>query len=138
MRNRAVHPPNIPAHEHPDIEDNNLDESGNEDNADEAEDDESSTQRARRYSRTPRDSEPKSTTMKYYPPCWQAVLEIAKNNMRKHVALVNAFPRRDRDLKEATLILNNTIAEYQRIEGNVLDPGYFHYFSNFLVVDLLF
>lgn len=76
--------------------------------------------------------------MKYYPPCWQAVLEIAKNNMRKHVALVNAFPRRDRDLKEATLILNNTITEYQRIEGNTLDQGSFHFFYTLLVIDHLF
>ncbi|KAF8802115.1 hypothetical protein BYT27DRAFT_7261232 [Phlegmacium glaucopus] len=52
------------------------------------------------------------------------MLEMAKNNMRRHVALVNAFPRRDRDLKEATLILNNTVTEYQRIEGNDLEPEY--------------
>lgn len=45
--------------------------------------------------------------------------------MKKHVALVNAFPRRDRDLKEATLILKNTITEYQATEGNALDPGWF-------------
>jgi hypothetical protein len=121
-RNRAVRPPNLDipantaAHEHED--DGNL----NESEVDDAEDD---TQRARRFSRTPRDAEPKSTTMKYYPPCWQAMLEIAKSNMRKHVALVNAFPRRDRDLKEATLILKNTITEYERIEGNTLEPGCF-------------
>ena len=53
------------------------------------------------------------------------MLEMAKNNMRKHVALVNAFPQRDRDLKDATLILNNTMTEYLWIEGNILEPGYF-------------
>jgi hypothetical protein len=95
-----------------------------EEEEDEDEDDEASpTQRARRHSKIPFHAEPKATTMKYYPPGWQAVLEIAKNNMRKHVALVNAFPRRDRDLKEATLILNNTVTEYLRIEGNSLEPG---------------
>ncbi|KAF8800223.1 hypothetical protein BYT27DRAFT_7314444 [Phlegmacium glaucopus] len=62
--------------------------------------------------------------MKYYPPGWQTMLEMAKNNMRRHVALINAFPQRDRDLKEATLILNNTVTEYQRIEGNGLEPEY--------------
>jgi hypothetical protein len=61
--------------------------------------------------------------MKYYPSGWQSMLEMAKNNMRKHVALVNAFPRRDTDLKEATLILNNTITEYLQIEGNTLETG---------------
>lgn len=127
MRNHAIRPPNILADEHPtQLED--VDNPDEFDNVDEAEDDESYAQRARRYSKTARDAEPRSTTMRYYPPCWQAVLEIAKNNMRKHVALVNAFPRRDRDLGEATLILNNTITEYQRIEGNTLDQGSFHLF----------
>ena len=134
VRNRAMHPPNIMADEHqPGVDENcegsdmgeNREGSDTGENRDEAEGDEPSTQRARRYSKTPRNAEPKSTTMKYYPPRWQAVLEIAKNNMRKHVALVNAFPRRDRDLKEATLILNNTITEYQRKEGNILELGYF-------------
>ncbi|KAF8808225.1 hypothetical protein BYT27DRAFT_7337869 [Phlegmacium glaucopus] len=86
------------------------------------EDNESSTGRARRYSKTPRDAEPKPITMKYYPPGWQAMLETAKNNMRRHVALVNAFPRRKTDLKQATLILTNTIAEYQMVADNVLEP----------------
>ncbi|KAF8813368.1 hypothetical protein BYT27DRAFT_7250899 [Phlegmacium glaucopus] len=77
-------------------DDNNLNESIREDSvsdeADEDEDDESFGQWAHRYSNTPWDAEPKATTMKYYPPGWQAMLEMAKNNMRKHVALVNAFP----------------------------------------------
>ena len=126
-RNRAMRPPNlnIPANAH------QLEDDGNESAIEEAEEDESSTQRARRFSKTPRDAEPKSTTMKYYPSCWQAVLEIAKNNMRKHVAFVNAFPRRDRDLKEATLILKNAITEYQRTEGNILDPGFFSVFLHY-------
>ncbi|KAF8799595.1 hypothetical protein BYT27DRAFT_7217631, partial [Phlegmacium glaucopus] len=88
------------------------------------EDNESSTGRARRYSKMPRDAEPKPITMKYYPPGWQAMLETVKNNMRRHVALVNAFPRRETDLKQATLILTNTIAEYQMVADNVLEPGY--------------
>lgn len=132
-RNRAMHPPSILVDEHQINVDGNH-ESDSEENPD---DDESSTQRARRYSKTPKNAEPKSTTMKYYPPCWQAMLEIAKNNMRKHVALVNAFPRRDRDLKEATLILNNTITEYQRKEGNILEPGCFVCLFNLLVIDHL-
>lgn len=114
MRNRANNPPNILEEEELDDVDGDV----------EAENDETSTQRASRHSKTPKNAEPKTTTMRYYPPCWKAMLEIAKNNMRRHVVLVNAFPRRDRDLKEATLILNNTITEYLRIEGNTLDPGY--------------
>jgi hypothetical protein len=117
-RNHAMRPPNL------EILANDAAVEGQLEN-DEDEDDESSTQRARRYSKTPRYAEPKATTMKYYPPGWQAMLEMAKNNMRKHVALVNSFPRRDRDLKEATLILNNTVTEYLRIEGNTLEPGFF-------------
>ena len=122
MRNHALRP-NIQAEELPSQPEDldNPDESLNNNEADE-----SSTQRARCYSKTPRDAQPKSTTMKYYPPCWQAMLKIAKNNMRKHIALVNAFPWRDRDLKEATLILKNTIMEYERINGNSLDPGFFN------------
>ena len=118
-RNRATHPPNL----------NNLVNNAafnGQQEIDEDEDEneeEEATERARRHSKRAFDAEPKATTMKYYPPGWQAVLEIAKNNMRKHVALVNAFPRRDRDLKEATLILNNTVIEYLRIEGNSLEPG---------------
>jgi hypothetical protein len=117
--------PNIVADEHL-VQLEDVDNPDEPDNTDEA-----SAQRARRFSKTPRDAVPKSTTMKYYPPCWQAVLEIAKNNMRRHVALVNAFPRRDRDLKEARLILQNTITEYQRTEGNILDPGSSFVFSAF-------
>ena len=133
--NYAMHPPNIPADEDP-IQYDDVENSVKE--HDETED-ELSSQRARRYSKTPRDADPKSTTMKYYPPSWQAVLELAKNNMRKHIALVNAFPRRDRDLKEATLILKNTITEYERIEGNnVLEPGSLFISLNLLVIDHLF
>lgn len=126
-----MNPPKIPADKQT-IRFDDLENSVEED--DEAEDE--SSQRAPRYSKTPRDADPKSTTMKYYPPSWQAVLELAKNNMRKHIALVNAFPRRDRDLKEATLILKNTITGYERIEGNnVLEPGYLFIFLNLLAID---
>lgn len=114
MRNNAMHPPNLDISANDDASDGQLEDD---------EDDKPSTQRARRYSKTPRDVELKATTMKYYPPGWQSMLEMAKNNMRKHVALVNAFPRRDRDLKDATLILNNTITEYLQIEGNTLETG---------------
>ncbi|KAF8800631.1 hypothetical protein BYT27DRAFT_7216909 [Phlegmacium glaucopus] len=110
MCNRPIHPPHPEAlanaaarqsygHQ---LKDDDLE-------ADENEDDDSSTHRACHYSKTPRDAEPKPTTMNYYPPGWQTMLEMVKNNMRRHVALVNAFPQRDRDLKEATLILNNTV-----------------------------
>jgi hypothetical protein len=118
MRNRANHPPDISA------------VGGLDSEEDESENDEPSTQRANRFSKTPKDAEPKATTMRYYPPCWKAMLEMAKNNMRRHVALINAFPRRDRDLKEATLVLNNTITEYLQTEGNSLDPGFFVVFFN--------
>lgn len=123
-RNHAMRPPNILANEHQLEDDDNLNKSDMGDDADEAEGDESSAQRARRHSKTPWNTKPKSTTMKYYPQSWQAMLEIAKNNMRKYVALINAFPQRDRDLKEATLILKNTITEYQR-SGNTLEPGFY-------------
>lgn len=131
MRNHANHPPNILADGHPEDDDR-------VDNPDEVEDDGSFTQRARRYSKTPRDAEPKSTTMKYYPTCWKTMLEIAKNNMRRHVAIINAFPRRDRDLKEATFVLNNTITEYLRIDGNTLDPSYFIIFLNYQLLIICF
>ena len=116
-RNNAVHPPNldIPANDAA-MEDQLEDDKDDED-------EEPFIQRAHRYSKTPRDAEPKATTMRYYPPGWRSMLEMAKNNMRKHIALVNAFPRRDRDLKEATHILNNTITEYLQIEGNTLEEG---------------
>jgi hypothetical protein len=122
-----MRPPNLDMPENDAIHEHQLEDDDNS-NVDEVEDDDSSPKRARRFSKTPRDAEPKSTTMKYYPPSWQAMLEIAKTNMRKHVALVNAFPRRDRDLKDATLILRNAITEYQRIEGNALEPGFFFSF----------
>ena len=92
-RNHAVCPPNITANEHPnqfEDDDSNLGESASV-RGDNTENDEP-TQRAPRYSKTPRDAEAKATTLKYYPPSWQAMLEIAKNNMKKHIALVNAFP----------------------------------------------
>lgn len=125
-RNRPMLPPNL------DIPDAAVTGHGR---LEDEEEDEPSTHRARRYSKTPRDAEPKATTMKYYPPGWRAVLEMAKNNMRKHVALVNAFPQRDRDLKDATLILNNTVTEYLQIEGNTLEPGcFFCFFTYWLLI----
>ena len=57
--------------------------------------------------------------------------------MMKEIHNLNAFPRRDRDLKEATLILKNAITEYQRIEGNVLEPGPFVCFFNWLFINHL-
>lgn len=115
-RNHAVRPLDITANEHPNEDDDiNLGESASV-RGDNTENDEP-TQRAPRYSKTPRDAEAKVTTLKYYLPLasWQAMLKLAKNNMRRHIALVNAFPLWDRDLKEATLILRNTITEYERI-----------------------
>ena len=114
MHNHAMRPPKS---------DIFANDAASEGQLDEDDEDEPPTEWAPRFSRTPRDAEPKATTMKFYPPGWQGMLEIAKNNMRKHVALVNGFPWRDRDLKEATLILNNSITEYLRIEGNTLEPG---------------
>ncbi len=95
-RNHAIRPPNL------DTLVNAVLEGQQENEESDEEEEESSTQRARRHSKTPMGAEPKVTMMKYYPQGWKNMLEMAKNNMRRHVALVNAFPRRDRDLKEAT------------------------------------
>ena len=116
-RNHAMRPPDL------DNLANDAASKGQQEIEEEEEEEESPTLRARRHSKMSMEAEAKATTMRYYPTGWQAVLEIAKNNMRKHVALVNAFPRRDRDLHEATLILNNTVREYLHIEGNSLEPG---------------
>ena len=79
-------------------------------------------QRARRYSKRSSDAAPKPTTMKYYPPGWKAMLNMAKNKMRRHIALINAFPRREMDLKVASLIISNAIEEYKE-EGSILESG---------------
>jgi hypothetical protein len=41
--------------------------------------------------------------------------------MRRHIALVNAFPQRKTDLKVDSLIILNTIEEYKE-ERNILEP----------------
>jgi hypothetical protein len=38
---------------------------------------------------------------------------LAKNNMRRHVALINAFPERDHHLCEAENVLIKTITDYK-------------------------
>jgi hypothetical protein len=70
-------------------------------------------ERARRNSKIPNGTTPKPTTLKYYSKAWQSMLIAAKNNMRRHVALVHAFPERDNHLNEANNILIKTIAEYK-------------------------
>jgi hypothetical protein len=134
-RNRPVNPPQLEnladaaAFQHglrrnqTELGDDNPNNSTNDADQDEDKDEELTTRRARRYSKRSRDAEPKPTTMKYYPPGWQAMLETAKNHMRRYVALVNAFPQRETDLKNATMLLSNAITEYEQIEGNVLEPG---------------
>jgi hypothetical protein len=47
--------------------------------------------------------------------------------MRQHIALINAFPQRETDLKVASLIISNTIEEYKE-EGNILEPGLVSFF----------
>ena len=53
---------------------------GQLENDEDDEDDEPFTQQVCHYSKMPRDAEPKATTMKYYPPGWQSMLKMAKNN----------------------------------------------------------
>jgi hypothetical protein len=123
-RNHATRPPDLANSAN---NANNASQEGQQDSEeDEEEEEEAPKSRARRHSKISLDAEPRPTTMKYYPPGWQVVLEKAKNNMRKHVCLFNAFPRRDRDLKEATLVLNDTIKEHLNVEGNSLEPGMFN------------
>ena len=141
MRNRAMNPPILADKHLSRHEDVKNDDFVRGDNTDEDEDDGSSAQLACRFTKTPRDADPKSTIMKYYPLSWQSVLEMAKNNMRKHIAVVNAFLRRDTDLKDAMLILKNTMTEYERIESNsALEPGnlLFVFLFNLLVIDQFF
>lgn len=88
-----------------DFEDNN-DSDGDGDNT-------GTPARAPRYSKTPKDAAPKPTTLKYYQGAWQTILITAKNKMRRHVALVNAFPERENHLEEATALITKTISEYR-------------------------
>src|ERR1700678_640099 len=133
-RNRPVRPPaldnlanattrqlNQTAFKDPDEDEDENDNDKDNDNEDSDKND-PINQRARRYSKRSRDADPKPTTMKYYPSGWKAMLNIAKNKMRRHVALINAFPRRETDLKVASIIISNTIEEYKE-EGNTLEPG---------------
>ena len=65
------------------------------------------------------------TTLKHYSQTWQPMLVVAKNYMRRHVALINAFPERDNNLNEAGNILIKTITEYR--EEFSLDDSKFFY-----------
>jgi hypothetical protein len=42
-------------------------------------------------------------------------------------SLINAFPQRETDLKVASLIISNTIEEYNE-ERNILEPGLVSFF----------
>jgi hypothetical protein len=53
--------------------------------------------------------------------------KYSENKMRQHIALINAFPQRETDLKVASLIISNTIEEYKE-EGNILEPGLVSFF----------
>ena len=108
-----------------DYDNNRGDCEDDNDNEDDNESDNTGTQgRAPRHSKTPKDATPKPTTMKYYPKPWQCMLITAKNKMRRHVALVNAFPERENHLEEATAIISKTISEYRekgsRLKGESL------------------
>ena len=72
-------------------------------------------------------------TLKYYSKIWQAMLVLVKNNMRRHVALIRAFPKQDSHLSEAETILIKTIAEYK--EDNILDDSKF--FHCYILTDIL-
>jgi hypothetical protein len=135
-RNRPVHPPNMQKLGHAttiqhrvqqavSFNDNNDNgEVANRSDKEEDSEEESSPirERERRHSKVLDGAAPKPTTMKYYSKSWQSVLLIAKNNFRRYVALVHAFPDREKHLKEATHILRDTIAKYTE-EGNELDDG---------------
>lgn len=149
-RNRPVHPPGLDnlakaatrQFNQTAFEDQDEDENENDNDKDNQSDNENSDEngpihrRARRYSKKSRDAAPKPTTMKYYPPGWKAMLNIAKNKMRRHIALINAFPRRETDLKVASLIVSNTIEEYKE-EGNILEPGSVSLNFYLLIIDHL-
>ena len=90
-------------------------------------------ERAHRHSKVLDGAAPKPTTMKYYSNSWQAVLLMAKNNFRRHVALVHAFPEREKHLKEATQILRETIAKYTE-GGNELDNSKCPFFPCVIII----
>lgn len=142
-RNRAVRPPKLanlakaaqlqrrranPASEPTEMDHNGLGDSENEqdssDEADEADDDLPRKQRATRNSKVQPGSQPKATTIAHYAsaPGWKLVLEASKQAWRRHIALVNAFPQRGPDLKFASLIVVNKIAEYEE-QGFDLEQG---------------
>jgi hypothetical protein len=81
-----------------------------------------------------RDAAPKPMTMKYYPPGWKVMLNIVKNKMRQHIALINAFWQRETDIKVASLIILNTIEGYKE-EENIFEPGLVSFFFKLLLVD---
>jgi hypothetical protein len=93
--------------------DNDNNQADFEDDDDIEDDNDNTGTRAPRHSKTSKDAPPKPTTMKFYPQAWQIILVTAKNKMRRHVALVNAFPERENHLEEATAIITKTISEYR-------------------------
>lgn len=135
-RNRPVHPPNMRTlgvasstqrrlQQAASFDDENSSDNDNGQAQSELDEENVTThQRARRNSKIPHGGTiPKPTTLKYYSKPWQSMLMLAKNNMRRHVALVNAFPERDHHLCEAENILIKTITEYK--EEHVLDDSKF-------------
>ena len=62
-------------------------------------------------------------TLKHYSKIWQSMLVLVKNNMRRHVALMHAFPKHNNHLNEAENILIKTISEYK--EEHMLDDSKF-------------
>jgi hypothetical protein len=120
------------------FEDEDEDKNQNDDNKDDDNEDsnknDSINQRACHHSKRLRDAAPKPTKMKYYPPRWKVMLNIAKNKIRQHIALINAFLLRETDLKVTSLIILNTIKEYKE-EGNILDPCLVSFLKKLLLVD---
>ena len=85
--------------------------------------------RANRHSKTPYNAAPKPTTLRYYSTSWWGVLECAKHRMRRHVALVHAFPRREADLGVSSKLIANSRAEYLEYDDHLpLEPGFFFSF----------
>ena len=95
-----------------------------------SEDDSEPQKRANRYSKRPWGTVPKPTTLRYYSQVWRGILEVAKSRMRRHVALVNAFPRREVDLAVAAKLVTNSMGEYLSLENHLpLEPGSFLFYS---------
>jgi hypothetical protein len=149
-RNRPVHPPhpenlaNAAAYQRlrhqlqqKETAEDALIQDGEDDEDDEGDTNEADFQkRANHHSKTPWGTAPKPTTLRYYSQSWQGVLAVAKSRMRRHIALVHAFPRREADLSVATKLISNALGEYITLEHHLpMEPGLFFLCSFFSYPD---